>query len=86
MKIQFSHEGVLDTYYPDELCWESTPSVRVEAGATLNTFGTLWGLPPVGNYCAPTTRGVPPTQVGIIVTFVDDLGVSGTVEATTFVE
>jgi hypothetical protein len=62
-------------------CWRNT--IRVEPGGTLDVFQT--GRDSIGplSYCAPFAASpTPASSVSIVVTFSDDAGRTGTVQAT----
>jgi hypothetical protein len=62
-------------------CW--VQPIRVAAGATLDTFDAGWDSL---TYCAPWAHGrTVPARIGVVVSFTDDDGHEGTVQATTTV-
>jgi hypothetical protein len=65
-----------------EYCWRNP--IRVNAGATLNTFNEGWSTL---TYCAPTYEASATAEEGVsvTVTFTDDSGVVGTTTASTAV-
>ena len=79
-KITSSVDGqVTDDTGPS--CWRQP--IRVAAGAILDTFDTGWDSL---SYCAPFATGrTVPARLGVAVSFTDDDGHQGTVQATTSV-
>jgi hypothetical protein len=79
-KITSSVDGqVTDDTSPS--CW--VQPIRVAPGATLDTFDAGWDSLA---YCAPFATGrTVPARVAVVVSFTDDDGHEGTVQATTTV-
>ena len=67
-----------ETDFTGQSCWK-TP-IHVEAGGTLDAFDARSGSL---SYCAPYFDGPISDSVSLTVTFIDDHGVAGTVNATT---
>jgi hypothetical protein len=76
--IQSSANGIV-THDTGSECW--TAPIRVRPGATLDLFDS--GSASLGD-CAPSFAArADPTQIKVVVTFTDDEGRGGSVEATT---
>jgi len=74
----------VDGHVTDETgveCWRET--ISVAPGGTLDAFSTGWDSLV---YCAPSASGRSlPAVVGVVVSFTDDDGYQGTVQAATSV-
>jgi hypothetical protein len=78
--IQNIETAIEDRFNTGPGCWRDT--LRVPPGGTLDTFDTDAGAKWLG-YCAPDAASrTEATRVSLVVTFTDDDGHSGTVQAT----